>query len=212
MAYSNVGIVNMALQRIGAKSSVTTLDPPDGSPNSIKAYAVWEYILDEVLETVKPKFATVRRALSQSTTDPINTDVYEYSYPLPADFICFADDYKDDLAVWPQPGIEPYVIEAANDGTLCLFTNYDSTEEEDDVYITYVRKVVDPAKFSPSFINCLCYRLAAELTLSVAESGSKFEFMMKMYGSSLKKAKAGSRGLDYFEDEKGSDSWEDAGR
>lgn len=211
MAYSNVSIANIALQRIGAKSSITAIDPPDGSPNSIKVATVWEYIRDEVLETVKPKFATVRKELTQSTTDPINTDVYEYSYPLPADYICLADDTKEDPNVYPQPGVEPYVIEAALDGTLCLMTDYDNTTDG-DMFITYIRRVTDPAKYSPSFINCFAFRLAAELCLSIVESATKYEFMLKLFDRSCKKAKGGSRAQDYLEDEKGSNDWDTAGR
>lgn len=211
MAYSVTGIVNMALQRIGAKGRIAAItDTSD--PNAVKANTVWEYIRDEVMEAVKPKFATVRKTLAQSTTAPANEDVYEFAYPLPADFLCLADDSKDDPAVWPDASIAPYVFEALDDGTVCLMTNYDSTEADYEVYLTYVRKVTDPAKYTPSFINCLCYRLAAELCLSVAESTSKFEAMTNLYLRALKKAKAASRAQNYLEDEKGSDSYETAGR
>lgn len=212
MAYSVVGIVNMALQRIGAKSSITALT--DGTPNAIKANTVWEYIRDEVIEAVKPKFATVRTVLAQSATDPANTDVYEFAYPLPVDYICLADDHEDDPAVWPGD-VGPYVFEelSLTDQTLCLMTNYDSTTDGYyDVFLTYIRKVTDPAKYTPSFINALAFRLAAELCLTIAESGSKYEAMMNLYLKALKKAKAGSRAQDYLENEKGDSSWEEAGR
>ena len=210
MAYSVVGIVNMALQRIGAKSSITALT--DGTPNAIKANTVWEYIRDEVLEAVKPKFATVRVALAQSATLPANAEVYDFAYPLPVDYLCLADDSKDDPNVWPDTSVAPYVIETLNDGTVCLMTNYDSVTEDYDIFLTYVRRVADPAKYTPSFVNTVANRMGAELSLSVAESGSKFEAMMMLYKKARRRAKAASRAQDYIEDEKGSDSWETAGR
>jgi hypothetical protein len=209
MAYSNVGIANMMLQRIGAKSRLTSLT--DGSPNAVVVSTVWDYILDEVIEAVKPKFATVRAPLTQGTTDPANTDMYLYEYPLPSDYLCLADDTKDDPAIWPQPGVDPYVIEAMSDGTMSLMTNYDSTGAQ-AIYMTYVRRVTDPAKFTPSFINAFAFRGAAELTFSIAPGMGKFEAMMNLYGKALLKAKGGSRAQDYLEDEKGSDTWEAAGR
>ena len=208
MSYSIVGIANLALQRIGAKSRITSLT--DGSPNAINVNAVWEYILDEVLEFVKPKFATERVVLAQGTTDPANTDVYEFEYPIPSDYLCLAVDTKDDPAVWPA-SVVPYVIETLSAGTVCLMTNYDSTDT-DDVYLTYIKRVSDPAKFAPSFINALVFRLAAELTFAVAPSGSKFEAMMTLYERAARRARGASRGQDYLEDEQGSDSWETAGR
>jgi hypothetical protein len=200
----------MALQRIGAKSSITALT--DGTPNAIKANTVWEYIRDEVLEAVKPKFATVRVALAQSATLPANAEVYDFAYPLPVDYLCLADDSKDDPNVWPDTSVKPYVIETLADGTVCVMTNYDSVTEDYDIFLTYVRKVVDPAKYYPSFINALAFRLAAELALTITESGSKYEAMTNLYIKALKKAKAASRAQDYIEDEKGSDSYETAGR
>jgi hypothetical protein len=209
MAYSDTSIANMALQRIGAKGTVTSLT--DGSTNAVRINNVWQYIRDEVLEAVKPKFATVRVALSQSSTSPANEDVYAYAYPLPSDFICLAENIKDDPVVWPSPDVEPYCIETLADGTVCLMTNYDIVTGE-DIYLTYVKRVTDPAKYSPPFINCLCFRLAAELSFIIPESGGKFDAMMKQYMISVRKAQGMSRSLDYLAEERGSTDWEYAGR
>src|SRR5450759_3066186 len=200
MAYSNVGIANMMLQRIGAKSSITGW--PDLSTNGVKVTLIWEYIRDEVLEAIKPKFATVRVVLAQSSTNPINADVYLYAYPLPSDYLCLADNTKDDPAVYPF-SVGNYVIETLTDGTLCLMCNYDSVSSG-DIYLTYIRKVTDPAKYSPSFINCFTYRGAAELCLAVVEGAGKFDAMMKLYMQTKRRAQGMNRAQDYQVDEKGS--------
>ena len=209
MAYSNVGIANMALYRIGAKSKLTSLT--DGSPNAVNVNAVWEYIRDEVLEAVKPKFATVRVELSQSSTSPANEDVYLYAYPLPSDYLCLADDTQDDPAIYPVPGVEPYAFETLSDGTRCIFTNYDSTVSG-SVYLTYIRRITDPAVFSPSFINAFAFRLGAELSYSIPASTTKFEAMMTLYERAKRKARGMSLAQEYLEDEKGSETWVSAGR
>lgn len=209
MGYSNVGIANMALQRIGAKGSIASISGL--LPNEIKIGTVWEYIRDEVFESVKPKFATLRVALTQNATAPANDDMYLYAYTLPSDYLCLADDSKGDRAVYPVPGVEPYVIETLAAGTVCLMSNYDSVESG-DIYLTYIRKVTDPTKYSPSFVNCFAFRLAAELCLSITESGSKYEAMMNLYMKSLKQARGASRAQDYLADEKGNTTWTDAGR
>lgn len=212
MAYSDVGIANMALQRIGAKSSISALN--EGTPNAIKANAVWEYIRDEVLEEIKPKFATLRVALSQSSTTPANDEQYDFAYPLPNDYFCLADDKNNtDPVIWPS-SVAPYVIEtlSSSDETSCLMTNYDSTTDGYNIYLTYVKKVTDVARYTPSFINALTYRLAAEFALSITESGGKYEAMIKLYEKAKKKAKAQSLTQDYLADEKGKSDWVNAGR
>ena len=212
MAYSIIGIVNMALQRIGAKGRITNItDAAD--PNAVKANAVWEYIRDEVLEEVKPKFATFRVALAQSATAPANSETYDYAYPLPNDYICLANGIADDPPVWPS-SVGPYVMETLTiaDDVLCLMTNYNSVTETYSIYLTYIKKVTNPARYTASFINALAYRLAAELSFTIAESGNKYEAMMTLYEKAKRKAKAGSSKQDYLADEKGNSDWQNAGR
>lgn len=209
MAYSKVGIANMAIQRLGAKSSITALT--DGSPNASKVNVVWEYILNEVLETIKPKFATLRVALAKSSTDPANTDVYECAYPIPSDYVTIADGSADDPAVWPED-TRPYAIESLSDGTLCVMTNYDTTEASYSVYLTYIRAVDDPGKYTASFVNALAYRLAAELSLSITETQGKFEAMMTLYDKARRKAMAESQRQIYIEHEQKNTDLEFAGR
>lgn len=208
MAYSKVGIANMALQRLGAKSSITTWN--EGT-NGVKVASVWEYILNEVLETVKPKFATVRVQLAQSSTEPANTDVYECAYPFPSDYMTLAEGTADDPPLWPLE-LAPYAIETLSDGTLCLMTNYDTTEADEAVYLTYLRKVTDPGKFTALFINALAFRLAAELAFTITEGQGKFESMMQLYDRARRHAQAFDRKQEYIEHEKSNTDWEYAGR
>ena len=213
MAYSVVGIVNMALQRLGAKSRISNITDSD-DPNAIKANAVWEYVRDLVIEEIKPKFATLRIALAQNATAPVNTEIYDFAYALPSDYLCLADDkLNDDPIVWPS-SVAPYIIEtlAANDESLCLMTNYDSTTESYLIHLTYIKRVTNPQRYTASFINALAFRLAAELSFTIAESAGKFEAMMKLYEMARRKAKASDMRQDYLADEKSSKSWETAGR
>jgi hypothetical protein len=209
MAYSIVGIANMALQKLGAKSSITSLT--DGTPNATKVSVVWEYILNETLETIKPSFAKVRVALSQSSTTPANDDQYLYAYPFPSDYLALADGRADDVAIWPED-VAPYTVETLADGTLCLMTNYDSTTAGYSIYLTYIRKTTDPSKYSALFINALTFRLAAELAFSVTEGTGKFEAMTNLYAKARLKAIASDRTHRYLANEKANADWEGAGR
>lgn len=219
MAYSVVGIVNMALMRIGVKRIASLTE---NSEQAIAANAIYEYIRDEVLEAKDWRFAKTRVALAQNATEPEYG--YDFAYTLPTDFlrICFRRD--DDPSFYPSGAyasawtadevtIESvkygYVIEALDDGTKCLFTDYDN--EDYDLYITYIRKETNPAKYSPAFINCLADRIAAELATPLTEGRQKFVDRMTIYEASLRKADEVNRSLDYV-DETGNNDWAEAGR
>ena len=220
MAYSTVGIINVALQKIGV-GRIAALG--ESSEQAIAANAVWEYIRDEVLQAKEWWFAKARAALAQNDTSP--THGYDYAYTLPADFLRLCKDKKGDPAVYPSGLLASsyiagdtiiklptysYTIEALPDGTICLFTDYDNSSN--DLYIRYIRKITDPQKFTAMFISALAFRLAAELAISRTEGLKKYKTMMEMYSQALLMADSVNQSGDYQKNETGDDSWERAGR
>lgn len=219
MAYSDVGIANIALIRIGAKriSALT-----ENSEQAIVINSVWQYIRDEVLSVRDWHFAKVRVALAQNATTPEYN--FDFAYTMPADFLRLCRQDRTDASVFTS-GIYsedfftgqlylnniyyPYKIETISDGTICLFTDYDNTD--DSLFITYIKRITDATKFSPAFVNCFSNRLAAEIATTITESRAKFQDMMNMYESSLKKAESQNMSLDY-QNETGNDDWEMSGR
>ena len=83
MNYSQVGIANMALQRIGARGTISSLT--EDSPNAIKVNIVWDMIFQEVLSERDWKFAKTYVQLQQNANAPAGG--YLYAYALPADFL-----------------------------------------------------------------------------------------------------------------------------
>jgi len=333
MAYSKLGIVNLALGRIGVGRITSGELTTPVSQQSLDVAAVWEYILDEVLEARNWRFAKTRAILGKTDME-IPTDAWLYAYPLPVGFLKFAYGAKDDPPIYPSES--PYIVEtvqipegaekitngsftgaatgwtlgatywayAANqvskvvggvttlsqaavsmvtvpvagesylltyeivaiadgyltptlgatlgtpvntigvkheiitaiDATgltftpsvaaltctidnasilkvsdrLCLLTNYDNSSV--DLVINFIKRITDPTKFSPSFINALAFRLAAELAIQRTESLQKFGGMMQLYGQTLTTADELNKSLDYLEDEKGNNDIERAGR
>jgi hypothetical protein len=332
MAYSKLGIINLALTRLGVKRIVTLTE---NSQQALDAVAVWEYILDEVLEAKEWKFSKTSIYLDKSDISPSNG--YLYAYPLPNDLlklvkktaidspvspIGFAQyDYLIETLQLPEGlekmyngeftggatgwilGIgwaygtnnvskssgtvatlsqiygtmgsapivdESYIlsfeITAINGGSIipqvggtdgnpvssvgvwnqiitaisaisgvvftpssialtctinnvslfkisdrkCLFTDY--YDVDTPIQITYIKRVGDPTKYSPSFINALAFRLAAELSINRTESQNKYSGMMQMYESAIIRADGVNQSFDYLEDESGSTEWVDAGR
>lgn len=204
MAYSIVGISNLALRRIGVKR-IASLS--EDSPQAIDVNACWEYIRDLVLEAKDWKFAKIRKKLAQSAITPEYG--WAYAYGLPEGFLRLCREDEDDHPVYPPS--YPYKIETLSDGNIYILSNYDNTDN-DDFYITCIVRVTDPAKYSASFIDALAWRLGAELSIPRTEARLKFSDCMNVYEVALAKAEGLNQFFDYFEDEAGSDSWESAGR
>jgi len=210
----------MSLQRIGVKLIANLTED---SAQAIAANAVWEYVRDEVLEAKDWKFAKVRVALEQLVTAPEYG--YDYAYALPYDFLRICLTHEDDNSFYPSGAYASaytadevtvrsrnygYSIETIADGTMCLFSDYDN--EDDELYINYIRRVTDPAKYSPSFISALAFRMAAEVSITRTEGRQKFIDMMTLYDSALKRADEINSQRDYIRYEYGSEEWERAGR
>lgn len=238
MSYSEVGIANLALGRIGAKRIASFTE---NTPNAIKVREAWDYILDELLAKKDWRFAKTRVQLATITTEPVYA--YTYAYQLPSDFLRLAektktiipstnpadyynglitqDDDEDGLSsfitfdspVWP-PGYS-YKIEEVEVSTtnhpLCLLSDY--YNEDLPLKITYIRRETNPARFSPLFISAFVSRLASEFAISIAESVEKQRIQYSIYKEALREADIHNRSLDYNgEDETGSNAWESTGR
>jgi len=196
MAYSQIGIVNMAFFLIG-DNPISDIAGTD--ERSILAAGVWDLILDEVLCAHEPgwNFAKKRVALAQDTETPAGEE-YDYRYALPA-------DYLKVLKI--EPELTDYRIEAGY-----LLTDYDNTDG-DDIILHYIRRETNPAMFSAMFATALYFRLAAQFAMKQQRGSNTIqERMFNLYASALKKAQNVNQSEDYVEDETGSTSWLATGR
>lgn len=195
MAYSKVGIINLGLIRAGSKTISSLTETSD---QAVSANAIYDYILDEVLESSNWSFAKERVELTQLSTAP--SFGYDYQYSLPVDCLRVISVSHED----GSGGLE-YVIEGGN-----VLTDEDNTEES--LYCEYIKRVTDPAKYTSKFIKALSLRLAADLAFKLMQiSGLKNEILAE-YQAVLIDAKDHDRSQDYVIDEDGSDDWQTAGR
>lgn len=93
MAYSELGIINLALGRIGVKAITADDWATPSSTQAVKVAAVWEYIRDEVLEAADWKFAKKRSRLALLEETPASD--FNYAYRLPQDFLRLASIYPN---------------------------------------------------------------------------------------------------------------------
>jgi hypothetical protein len=227
MNYSQSSISNLSLGRIGARGQITDIN--EGSPNAVKILAVWDHIFQETLSERDWRFAKIRVELQESPIRPLYA--YKHAWAMPSDFLRFVRPHKhpsernhsgwlwgpegwgwyhhDDPPFWPTG--HPYVIETLPvDGNKYVLTNYGG--QHGPAKINYIRLISDYTQLMPGFVNCLAWRLAAELAVGVTEDKAKFQGANEMYRDSLNSAEAQNESMDYDESESGNNSWANAGR
>ena len=92
-----------------------------------------------------------------------------------------------------------------------LLIDYEDTDDN-PLYIGYIRRIIDPTRYSPSFVSCLAFRLAAEVSLRITEGQQKYNTMIGLYEKALIRADSVTQSMDSVPNETGSDDWKNAGR
>jgi len=173
MAASKISICNAALGKIGAPP-IASLD--EDSKRASTCNVAYANALDVVLGEFSWPFALARASLARLAAAPLYG--FAYTYQLPTDFISL-DAVDGGMAV-------PYQIEG--DAVLT---------DAEQFRMRYVRRVTDPNKFSPAFVDLFATRLAAELALPITRKSSDYEAMMTLYRTLLPEARdlvSGSQG------------------
>lgn len=204
MAYSQVGVVNLALDELGipAISAMT-----EASDAAILANRIWEYARDQVLEDGDWNFAKATAKLVQDAvyaaapTDP----AWLYRYTKPSSCLkiigLFDSDNIDIGPYWYDAAAKGYVEE-----TDYIYTNFDNTST--DLYVRYTTIITDVTKYKPSLINSLKLKLMAMMCRKLAPMFSADAIEQK-YLYSLMNATGKNQAQDYIEGDKGNTDWLD---
>jgi len=161
---SKTKIWNMALSRLHQPNLVS---PDDATPAAVACATHYDQCLDAVLRLTGWNCAKTRAVLARLTETPAFG--WSYAYQLPADYI--------QLLALDAPTVR-FVIEG--DRLLC---NASSCR------IVYIRRLTDPARFSPGLTECLVLMLAAKLSPQLAaESGSGI--LAELYQTALPLARS----------------------
>lgn len=169
MAYSNVFICNLALQKLGA-ARITNLS--DGSANSNECNAAFEHVRDTELRTNKWKFALSRTVLAAVPVSPAFG--YAFAYPLPSDCLrpLFPSRVELDWKVENHNGV-PSLL----------------TSEGDAIELRYIKRVTDPTLFDPLFVEAVACKLAIQLCERLTQSNTKKEAAERAYTYAIKEAR-----------------------
>lgn len=150
MAITETDICNMSLGKLGSVR-ITSIATSDLSIEAVRCRNHYDQTRDALLRSFEWNFAKWRAELGLADTPPFEWD---YKYTLPTDFLRLISVYEwaDTDAVDDRFTIEGNFI----------LTNYDSMN------IKYIRKVTDPNKFDPLFVEVLVLQLALKLLHPIA--------------------------------------------
>ena len=195
---SEVDICNLALAHLGDTATVSSINPPEGSPQAEHCQRLYPIARDSLLEMHTWGFSTKRVALPLLATTVAQWD---YVYQSPNDVLNYlavldtaaADDYSVNFPIaYTQLGVvntglglytpQPFEVETLQDGTQVIYTN------QENATLRYTASVTDPTTFSALFIDALAHLLASYLAGPVikgdvgrAESKGQYQIFQTIY-------------------------------
>ena len=186
---TQVSIANLALSRIGSTQIVTSLFPPDGSQGSIQSSLWYDFCRQDILHEFPWPWARKYGVLNLVQTTP--NEAWTYSYRMPSDSLFIRrltrtpsnvvnGAYNSNIN-WPtydrsDVNSAPPPFQVGSDATgQLIFTDLQYASLE------YTYDAVDTTQFPVEFTNLLCWRLAVELSHSMANSPEKAAWANKQY-------------------------------
>ncbi len=173
---TEVGICNSGLSKLG-NNRINSLT--EGTPAANLCLEQYDKLRDHLLRSHDWNFAASRVKLAQLSSTPAFG--FDYQYALPSDWMRTISVHPADSR---STHITDYATESTPDEGRVLRTDYP------DVYIRYVRRLEDPNVMDPAFREALAWRLAMELAVPLAKSGSLRDRMAAGFEDSLSIAKS----------------------
>lgn len=156
-ALNETRICNMALGRIGATRINDYTDTSESSTEAIQCRLHYAQTRNALLRSHSWRFARARAELSEDSTAP--DFEWDNQFILPTDFFRFRSIYEEDGTTSKS---RRHAIEGQR-----LLTNLS------EVSLRYIRKVTNPTKFDPLFVEVLVLRLALKMVPGVAGTETK---------------------------------------
>lgn len=170
---SEVDICNLALGQLGDSATVASLNPPEGSTQAEHCARFYPIARDSALEMHAWGFATLRVNLALLSNQ---WPEWRYAYAQP-------NDALNLLAVLAPDATNDYSTGVILSGTLAgnvntgtgIYTPQEFTSESDNngnpiiltnqvnATLRYTRRITDPTRFSPLFVQALATLLASHL-------------------------------------------------
>ena len=155
MATSKVAIVNLALQKLGAKR-ISSLS--QDHPNARSMNAAYDFVRQKELRAYEWNFSIRRASIAADATQTAWGAHNRYS--LPNDYLYLILDDESGLAV-------DWTIESASDGRFII------TDDDSPLQIKYVADIDDPNFYDSLFIEVMAASLAEHCCQEITGSGAQ---------------------------------------
>lgn len=162
---SEVSICNLALSKIGARKSISSLTEAGLEAETCNLH--YEHLRDMLLQSHPWNFAIARASLSENATSPAFE--YENQFYLPADYLRAIKLYNESQS-WKVEGDQ-------------LLTDANT------VNLIYIKKQTNPTFFPPLFVECLATLLAAEIEEEITNDTSKSAKLRQEFKEKFREAK-----------------------
>lgn len=168
MVSSEIAIYNLAIAKMGHEGFIS--DSGEANKASRIFGQIYAPLRDDVLRSHLWRFARKRAILAPLTTTPSFDGGKYFQYPDDClRIIGTNDDYTYSGARWFREG----------DKILA---------DTDVLYLVYLEKVTDVARFDPSFVNALACRLAMESVMSITKDSGMKQYLEKEYDKAIIRA------------------------
>jgi len=166
---SEVGIVNSAGTKIGAKNLISSFD--EGTPLANLADNRYAEIRDELLRSHPWNFAVKRAKLARLAETP--TFEFDYAYSMPTGWIRTIWIANNDQG-------DGYIEYREEDNKIL--------SDEEEIYMKYITQVTDPNIMTPDFRELIAMKLAIEGAISIVNSNTLSELWQVRYDRAWRKA------------------------
>lgn len=167
---SEVGIVNQALQLLGAASITALTDADD--VNAVAANLIYEDTRDSLLRSYPWKFATKRTQITANTVAPAFGRARSFNLP---------DDYLAPLP--PYPENHDINLDWIIEGEQIL------TNDSSPLDFRYTSQITDPDEMDPLFRKALSAQLAVELAEQLTQSNTKLANVAAIFDEAIATAR-----------------------
>ncbi len=194
-------VCNLALSRIGLED-ITSLS--DDLARAIACRVAYQNVVDEVLLGHDWVCARHQKDLAALATFPVYK--FDYQYILPVNPYCLRVREVANLAELPIK--------------YQMMGRYILCDEPDGVYLSYIKRITDPAELDGILANCISLRLASWIEPRFGDSITRRKSILEEYGGLILQAKIEGAAHDYADDEtersadteNGNSDWSQAGR
>jgi hypothetical protein len=186
VAVSDAGICNIALIRIGQLQRINALTDPSEAARACKD--LYDDARDAVLADHRWRFATGRADLA--TLASTTRAGWQFAATLPADFLIarYVQDPNNVVRAPIEEDRIPFEIEddsqAGGTGGAIILVDYEGLE------LVYTRRIKNPVRFPPHFVDALAFKLASDLAFGLAKKPQLGTAMLQAYGFALERAVA----------------------